>query len=1300
MRTRLYLLSAAVLGVMAAASVAVCADSAAVPLPEGVRAVWDMSKAYHETTPTRERICINGLWRWQPAKEKSDQPPTANWGYFKVPGSWPGITDYQEKDSQTLYSHPSWKGERISGVNVAWYQREIVVPKEWAGRRVVLSTQYLNSRATVFVDGKKIDEMIFPAGEVDITAACSPGSKHTLSMLVAAVSRRGPAQYSYDNPTGKTDSSVKRRGLCGDVYLIGTPSAARITDVKVDPSVRKSEITFDTGVQDLAAGAQYAIQSVITEKGKKVAEFTSKPFTAADVKNGRIKVTEKWKAEKLWDIHTPQNTYEASVSLVAADKKVLDEAIAVRFGFREIWIDGRDLYLNGTRIFLSSVPLDNSLVGATMACYEGAKESLSRLKDTGINMVYTHNYSCEPGSHVSFDEVFRAADDVGMLISVTQPHFSRYNWKDADAEQKNGYASLAEFYVRVSENHPSVVFYSTSHNTGYHGDMDPEMIDGTTDPRTGKSKDQETNALQAEAVINHLDPTRIVYHHACGNVGTMHTINFYANMVAVQEMDDWFEHWATVGTKPVFTCEYGTPFTWDWAMYRGLYKGKQVWGNAVVPWEYCNAEWNSQFFGDQAYKILEPEKEILRWEAKQFQEGKLWHRWDYPNGMKLGTEKLTDEYAVWAEYFTNNWRAFRAWNMSANSPWELSHLWTLRNGVNKARKELKVDWDNLQRPGVSPDYLDARYERFDLAFERSDWIPTVAAKALVANNSPLLAYIAGKSAAFTSKDHNYLAGETLEKQLIVINNCRETVDCQCSWSLGVSPAVTGQKTVKIVTGQQERIPLKFELPANLAPGKYELTATVKYSNGETQKDSFAINVLPPPVAAKPAAKIALWDPKGQTGKLLESLGVKCQPVAADADLAGYDVLIVGKSAFSPDGAGPNVAAVRNGLKVIVFEQDAKTLEQRFGFRVDEYGLRNAFNRMSDHPALAGLDVQNLRDWRGEATLLAPRLEREGAHAVDMLKWCDIKLQRLWRCGCRGNVASVLIEKPAHGDFLPIIDGGYSLQYSPLMEYREGKGMVMFCQMDVSGRTETDPAADQLTRNLISYVSDWKPAASRQALYVGDAAGKSHLEKAGITAGAYEGGKPSADQVLIVGPAAGQKLAANAVAIREWLATGGRVLGIGLDQAEAKELVPGVTMKKGEHIATFFEPFGVSSPLAGVGPADVHNREPKQFSLVSGGATVIGDGILATAPTGSVVFCQLVPWQCDYSKEKLNVKRTFRRSSCLVERLLGNMGVEIATPVLTRFSSPVDTAKAEKRWSNGLYLDQPEDWDNPYRAFRW
>ena len=42
------------------------AQQAEAALPAGVKAVWDFDKAFREKSPTRKRVCLNGLWRWQP----------------------------------------------------------------------------------------------------------------------------------------------------------------------------------------------------------------------------------------------------------------------------------------------------------------------------------------------------------------------------------------------------------------------------------------------------------------------------------------------------------------------------------------------------------------------------------------------------------------------------------------------------------------------------------------------------------------------------------------------------------------------------------------------------------------------------------------------------------------------------------------------------------------------------------------------------------------------------------------------------------------------------------------------------------------------------------------------------------------------------------------------------------------------------------------------------------------------------------------------------------------------------------
>src|SRR5204862_2338588 len=134
-----------------------------------------------------------------------------------------------------------------------------------------------------------------------------------------------------------------------------------------------------------------------------------------------------------------------------------------------------------------------------------------------------------------------------------------------------------------------------------------------------------------------------------------------------------------------------------------------------------------------------------------------------------------------------------------------------------------------------------------------------------------------------------------------------------------------------------------------------------------------------------------------------------------------------------------------------------------------------YPEVPDHTILASIKSENFSDWRGSATILPPRLKYEMRPRYGpTVEWARIPVTRVWRCGNRGNVASVLIEKPARGDFLPILDGGLSLQYIPLMEYREGKGMMLFCQLDVTGRTEADPAPEILARNILRYVADWKP----------------------------------------------------------------------------------------------------------------------------------------------------------------------------------------------------------------------------------
>jgi hypothetical protein len=250
---------------------------------------------------------------------------------------------------------------------------------------------------------------------------------------------------------------------------------------------------------------------------------------------------------------------------------------------------------------------------------------------------------------------------------------------------------------------------------------------------------------------------------------------------------------------------------------------------------------------------------------------------------------------------------------------------------------------------------------------------------------------------------------------------------------------------------------------------------------------------------------------------------------------------------------------------------------------------------------------------------------------------------------------------------------------------------------VTARTETDPAAVTLANNLLNYVSSWQPAPTRKAVYVGEESGMQHLTAAGIKIEPYSG-KLSAEHVLVVGPGGAKTLASDAASIADWLKAGGNLLALGLDRPDLDFLPSTVGVRKGEHIAAFFEPFLCDSLLSGIGPADVHNRDPRWLPLIDSGATIVGDGVLAITADLNIVFCQLVPWHFDGTKQ-WNLKKTYRRSSFLVTRLLANFGAATSTPIIDRFHIPVAT-DTSPRWQAGLYVDAPEAWDDPYRFFRW
>ena len=198
----------------------------------------------------------------------------------------------------------------------------------------------------------------------------------------------------------------------------------------------------------------------------------------------------------------------------------------------------------------------------------------------------------------------------------------------------------------------------------------------------------------------------------------------------------------------------------------------------------------------------------------------------------MGSPRFDDRHAVIGMYLADNLRAFRTWGVSATSPWEYGHFWSLRDGVDQPppRAGRGLGPTSSGRASARTTSIE-RYERMDVAFGRSDWVPTADGQALLRNNRPLLAYIAGKPDRFTSKDHNFRPGETVEKQIIVLNNSRaDRSRATCEWELGVVAEVS-EGTSRCRRASKSAFRSSCSSPASLAAGKYELECDSQVQHG-------------------------------------------------------------------------------------------------------------------------------------------------------------------------------------------------------------------------------------------------------------------------------------------------------------------------------------------------------------------------------------------------------------------------------------------------------------------------------------
>lgn len=1271
-------------------------------LPEGVVACWDLAQAWRQETATRGRVCINGLWRFHPggARHKSVPPPGSGWGWLKVPGRW------GYNPSARAYGPDIWDADDDLNPKfsvLGWYEREVTVPAHWRSRRLFVSADNVVRDAEVFVANKAVGRMAWPAGRVDVTDVLEPGSTAKLAMRVSAM------PVAADKWRAKTDKERRQeaaklpvRGLAGDVFLEGEPSGPRVDSVLVMPSVRTQALGLRTSLKGLQAEARYVLTAEALREGKVEKRWRTDAFNAHDLRNGDHEAAFPWAAPKLWDLDRP-NFYTLKLQLATVQSGVCDESTPVRFGFREFWIDGRSLMLNGRVAHLRAFDFMNPTRDFGQASRLGCEWTLRRFRGLGMNFIYLSTYDLDWGQLRYLDGVMDAADEMGFLMSICMPHPKRLRGVPEEDPKRAYWERMARWVAHKAGNHPSVIMYAMSHNSlGYGGDQNPAQLDASFEPGPEHNESlckSRQAAAWAEDFVHTLDPTRAVYHHQCGNFAGWITLNCYLNWVPVQERVAWLSTWQRQGRKPLFLVEFGMPHHASFQRHRGA---PFIWRNAVHA-EPLNVEYAAMLFGDAAYDLTQANlanydrmAQVYARKQKKFMFSEVFSEY-----WRKRIEK--DFLDVKAEVSRLTWPAFRTWGISAVAPWDWDDMGTAR----EREIDVPTDWQKLQQPGESPDRMRAvqwyEHPPADSPYAEPGAVSdTVMGRTLRRLNQDLLAAIVGPKSDFTRRDHLFRPSETIEKQLALINDSPQEITFEYEWSAQVvGKRVAGTRgRARVAAGEVGLVPAAFALPQTEsdATGQLTLGAQVDGASGPNLRDALAFQIVRP---RRPAvqARVGLLDPAGLTARQLAALGIPFVKLEADARPAeGLSAIIVGREALRADetelwdkpgnaqaeqGLPPKerldapvldrlpawvAQCVESGKRVLVCEQSERVLSRRLGFRTAWPGTRRVFVRRPQHPVLRGLTDHHFRVWRGSSTLtLSHTLRRGWEGGNPVVDWLGSGNTRVWKWGQVGTVASVVIEKPHAGDFLPLLDCEFDLQYSPLLEYRHPSGgSVLFCQLDLSDRTEPEPVAARLWVNLVDYLSQTPTRAEpKVAKYVGGKNGEELLRELHVR---FEPGRLSAlraEDLLIVGAGAQAALKRSREAVREAVRSGATVFGLCLTPDDIAEWLP-VEVKLEQRQVIHTKPdFASFELLRGLGPSDFHWRGKVDCWCVAKapeGSTVLPSGVVASIPFGQgrFVFCQAAPRLFDeQARPYLRLSR--QHAARLVDRLLANCGASFELP---------------------------------------
>ena len=1215
-------------------------------------------------SPMRSEIVLNGRWRFQPAQGGRDgKIDPHGWGTISVPGSWAKNGGGAVPNNPTPPPGAAW--DAVAEASTAWYQREVEIPAGWAGRAIVLAFDRVSTDAEVTVNGRKCGEIRWPYGEVDITGAVEAGQSATILVHVVATPDTGERiQFMGYAQEDKIKAELQSAGITGDVILESRPLGAHVSDVFVQPSFREKAVTLDVELRDVTrAGPVTVAVRMLDERGEAERSFTSTATVEAKPTQ-TLQFTWPWDSPRLWDLDQP-NLYVASVAVKGAG---LDDDYPQMFGFREHWVEGRKFLLNGTEIRWRPITWHGTSASSDSA--------IAPLKELGFNISQIWPVDQNSRGHVDFwglwaDVSSRAGwPIIGVVQSMSQPFIfdakgGNDNWARGGRED---WTRIMTADLRRMRNYPSIMMWGTSPNiSNLASDQNPRYLGqkSLTFAEGGAFPEVEEGLALAKAV----DPTRPIFVHAGGRLGDVFTVNHYLNLLPLQEREEWLTDYQKFGDVPYLAVEFGTPLNIT------MNRGRAGFGASLTsePWM---TEFASIYFGSDAYRWEERDyRRNIRFGYKGPNDG-----WSADWNAMMRIQSQPDNFQkLNALFFKRTWRSWRMAGLSGGMiPWNFvsQNVWA---------RPLQMEGATLSPFGQRGPHFDNANPR-DVHFfeEKGGWMIGAAAKVLAENNRDTLSFVAGSADAPYRKDHNFRAAETIEKQAVLINDARGSADFTAKWTVLVDnkEVATHEESGNLAPSETKFLPISALLPAPPADGKVDGEIVLETTIGSVSHDDrFAFRVFPAEPSAPAFAgssAIAVYDPVGKSSAMLKTLGITFSPWDGKLDAK---LVVIGREALSSSGSMPvgMEEYVARGGHLLILTQRPEWLENSYGFRVSKYLTRRVFPGSPDHPLLAGLDAQDLRDWRGSSTLVDPK---------PIYEFNTIPSHG-WRWGATGTVTSAAIEKPHLSGWRPILECEFDLAYSPLMELDFGRGRVTLCTLDLEDNVPLDPVADLLARRIVERAASTPPLPrAHKTWFFGDDAPFASLEKSGLEV-ENTTTVPSSG-LLISGPGSGLTLAQA----RQYAQRGNKVLFLAEPKAESTAPAP-LTLARSFHGSATLP---THPAAAGISLSDLRIRSELDWRVLDAEKIpdTEADGLLAfeTVGSGLVAFTQLSPAALDADKNVYYRFSRWRQTRAL-NQLIANLGGTFVADakIFSPMTVKIDLAGP---WKFKLITPLPNHkWDNPH-----